>query len=82
MTHQAQGGSGKAHKEDEKRLTVTESHSDEAYYKQVEVKKALTIVERMANQNTYDEVTQDFKYWEDLSDKMAGRKGESSRKIE
>jgi dynein intermediate chain 1 len=41
----------------------------------MEVKKALTIVERMANQNTFDEVSQDFKYWEDLSDKTAGKKG-------
>ena len=41
------------------------------------MKKALNIVERMTNQNTYDDVTQDYKYWEDLSDKMASKKGMS-----
>lgn len=52
-----------------------EGHSEEAYYKSDEVKTALNIVERMTNQNTFDEVTQDFKYWEDASDKMQNRKG-------
>jgi len=29
---------------------------------------SLKVVERMVNQNTYDEIAQDFKYWEDASD--------------
>ena len=34
------------------------------------------MVERMANQNTFDEVTQDYKYWEDAGDEFReGRSG-------
>ena len=38
--------------------------------------RALKIVERMVNQNREDEIYQDFKYWEDLSDQY--RDGEGS----
>ncbi|KAJ3136190.1 cytoplasmic dynein with WD40 domain [Physocladia obscura] len=50
------------------------SHNEEAYYKNVELKKAMIIIERMANQNTFDDVTQDYKYWEDASDELGDRK--------
>ena len=33
------------------------------------------IVERMVNQNTHDEIAQDFKYWEDASDEFKGNEG-------
>lgn len=36
---------------------------------------ALKILERMANQNAEDEVFQDFKYWEDVSDWYRGNEG-------
>jgi dynein intermediate chain 1 len=36
---------------------------------------ALKILERMANQNAEDEVFQDFKYWEDVSDLYRGNEG-------
>jgi dynein intermediate chain 1 len=36
---------------------------------------ALKILERMANQNAEDEVFQDFKYWEDVSDNYRGIEG-------
>jgi dynein intermediate chain 1 len=38
--------------------------------------KSLRILERMVNQNAEDEIFQDFKYWEDLSDQF--REGEGS----
>ncbi|KAK7079745.1 cytoplasmic dynein with WD40 domain, partial [Halocaridina rubra] len=36
---------------------------------------AATIVERMLNQNEYDEIAQDFKYWEDGSDEYKPLQG-------
>ena len=36
---------------------------------------ALKILERMVNQNAEDEVFQDFKYWEDVSDWYRGNEG-------
>lgn len=36
---------------------------------------ALKILERMVNQNAEDEIFQDFKYWEDLSDKYRETEG-------
>jgi len=41
-----------------------------------EMGKALKIIERMVNQNREDEIYQDFKFWEDLSDNY--REGEGS----
>jgi dynein intermediate chain 1 len=37
---------------------------------------AAKILERMVNQNTYDDITQDFKFWEDASDQY--REGEGT----
>ncbi|XP_059489898.1 dynein intermediate chain 2, ciliary [Neocloeon triangulifer] len=37
--------------------------------------KAAKILERMSNQNTYDEIIQDFKYWEDPSDEFKEEEG-------
>ena len=37
---------------------------------------AAKILERMVNQNTYDDITQDYKYWEDASDQY--REGEGT----
>jgi dynein intermediate chain 1 len=68
--------SGKTNK-DQKNATLppVEGHTDEGIHKSTELKKVLTIVERMANQNTFDDICQDFKYWEDNSDALASRKG-------
>ena len=33
----------------------------------LKMNKALSIVERMVNQNAEDEIFQDFKFWEDVS---------------
>eukprot|EP00735_Rhodelphis_limneticus_P000953 TRINITY_DN11489_c0_g1::TRINITY_DN11489_c0_g1_i1::g.10810::m.10810 TRINITY_DN11489_c0_g1::TRINITY_DN11489_c0_g1_i1::g.10810 ORF type:complete len:676 (-),score=212.66,sp/Q16959/DYI2_HELCR/53.04/0.0,WD40/PF00400.27/2.9e+02,WD40/PF00400.27/0.0002,WD40/PF00400.27/18,WD40/PF00400.27/3.8e-06,WD40/PF00400.27/0.073,WD40/PF00400.27/8.6e+02,TT_ORF2/PF02957.10/0.25,TT_ORF2/PF02957.10/4.8e+02,TT_ORF2/PF02957.10/2.8e+02 TRINITY_DN11489_c0_g1_i1:228-2057(-) len=37
--------------------------------------KSLKIMERMVNQNTYDDITQDFRYWEDASDQYRDGEG-------
>ncbi|XP_041277992.1 dynein intermediate chain 1, axonemal [Onychostruthus taczanowskii] len=39
------------------------------------VAKAAKIAERMVNLNTYDDIAQDFKYFEDASDEFRGQKG-------
>uniref|UniRef100_A0A672HC75 Dynein axonemal intermediate chain 1 n=1 Tax=Salarias fasciatus TaxID=181472 RepID=A0A672HC75_SALFA len=39
------------------------------------VGKAAKILERMVSQNTYDDIAQDFKYFEDASDDFRGQKG-------
>ena len=33
---------------------------------------AAKVIERMVNQNTFNEITQDFKFWEDASDQVGG----------
>ena len=38
--------------------------------------KAVRVMERMVNQNSYDDIAQDFKYWEDQSDQF--REGEGT----
>ncbi|KAJ3064774.1 cytoplasmic dynein with WD40 domain, partial [Podochytrium sp. JEL0797] len=68
----------KGHKDDDKaNILPTENHSEDAYYKNPELKKAMIIIERMANQNTFDDVAQDYKYWEDASDELGDRKSGS-----
>nr|XP_060617128.1 dynein axonemal intermediate chain 1 [Anolis sagrei ordinatus] len=47
-----------------RKLTSLESQSDDI----TKVAKAAKIVERMVNQNTFDDIAQDFKYYEDTSD--------------
>ncbi|XP_076443651.1 dynein intermediate chain 2, ciliary-like [Babylonia areolata] len=47
-----------------KKLTISEQSGDDVS----RVTGAAKIVERMVNQNSYDEIAQDFKYWEDTSD--------------
>ena len=37
--------------------------------------KAARILERMVNQNTYNDIAQDFKYWEDASDEFRETEG-------
>ena len=65
----------KGHKDDEKQNTLpAETHSEDVYHKNPDLKKALVIMDRMVNQNTFDDISQDYKYWEDLSDEMGDRK--------
>lgn len=35
-----------------------------------DMKKAVKVIERMVNQNTFDEISMDFKYWDDTSDNI------------
>ncbi|KAI8835650.1 WD40-repeat-containing domain protein [Chytriomyces cf. hyalinus JEL632] len=68
----------KGHKDDDKQnILPTEAHNEDAYYKNLELKKAMIIIERMANQNTFDDIAQDYKYWEDASDELGDRKAGS-----
>jgi dynein intermediate chain 1 len=52
-----------------------DSSVHEDYRNTIEVKKSATILERMCNQNTFDDVTQDFKYWEDAADEFREGRG-------
>lgn len=54
-----------------KKLTVIDSQGDDIS----RVARAAKIVERMVNQNTFDDVSQDFKYWEDVSDDFREKEG-------
>lgn len=62
-------------KEDEhhsrKKLPTTESQSDDIS----KVMKSSKIMERMVNQNTFDDITQDFKYFEDVADDFREQEG-------
>ena len=42
----------------------------------VPMTRAVKVMERMVNQNSYDDIAQDFKYWEDQSDQF--REGEGT----
>ena len=39
----------------------------------VPMTRAVKVMERMVNQNSYDDIAQDFKYWEDQSGSIPGR---------
>lgn len=52
----------------------TDNHQEDVYYKNPELRKVMVLAERMANQNTYNDVLQDFKYWEDQSDELGDKK--------
>lgn len=54
-----------------KKLTITETQSDDV----TRIQNAAQIVERMVNQNTYDDIAQDFKYWDDPSDEYRENEG-------
>ena len=72
------GGAGGKHKEDANSESSAATKKDSAdmggdaddtsIIHSAPVAKAMTIVERMVNQNTFDDIAQDFKYWEDKSD--------------
>jgi dynein intermediate chain 1 len=49
----------------------------EDYKNTVDVKKVVHILDRMCNQNMFDDVTHDFKYWDDAADEFReGGKGD------
>ncbi|KAM3936626.1 dynein axonemal intermediate chain 1 [Leptodactylus fuscus] len=54
-----------------RRAPAAESQSDDI----TKVEKSSKIMERMVNQNTFDDVTQDFKYFEDVADEFREQEG-------
>ncbi|KAJ3105764.1 cytoplasmic dynein with WD40 domain [Phlyctochytrium planicorne] len=67
----------KTHKDDDKQnILPSDNHGEETlvYYRNPELRKAIVIIERMANQNTFDDIAQDYKYWEDASDELGDKK--------
>jgi hypothetical protein len=49
---------------------------NEDYKSTVDVKKVVHVMDRMCNQNMFDDVTQDYKYWDDAADEFReGGKG-------
>lgn len=56
--------------------TITKTSKEDDMVHSQKMSNALKILERMVNQNAEDEIFQDFKYWEDASDKY--RNGEGS----
>ncbi|XP_075043279.1 dynein axonemal intermediate chain 1 [Mixophyes fleayi] len=53
------------------KLLTSEFQSDDIS----KVTKSSKIVERMVNQNTFDDITQDFKYFEDVADEFRDQNG-------
>ncbi|KAI9222924.1 WD40-repeat-containing domain protein [Blastocladiella britannica] len=79
----AKNAGGKGHKEDEKPQTLSAAADISTTGGSVHVPTALDEVtrspefckqlaslERMANQNTFDDITQDYKYWDDTADEL------------
>jgi len=56
-----------------------ENHVEDVYYRDPELKMSIRKIERMTNQNTHDEITQDFKYWDDVADEIKGLKNANAR---
>ncbi|XP_028411720.1 dynein intermediate chain 2, ciliary-like [Dendronephthya gigantea] len=54
-----------------KKMNQMESQGDDV----TRISRPAKIVERMVNQNTYDEYAQDFKYWQDASDEYKEQEG-------
>ncbi|XP_030276923.1 dynein, axonemal, intermediate chain 1, paralog 2 [Sparus aurata] len=57
-----------------KKTMLTEAQMDDMS-KMGKLSKKSTILERMVNQNTFDDVAQDFKYFEDGSDEFRDKEG-------
>lgn len=55
-------------KDDEETETTPQPKNVNEIYALSEFKKSANVVERMVNQNTHDEILQDFKFWDDDSD--------------
>lgn len=73
----AKGAGAGKNKDEEKNGTLPDIHADDLYYKNGELRKAMVITERMANQNSFDDISQDYKYWEDASDELGDKKSGS-----
>lgn len=49
--------------------------TDEVVMESAELALAAKVLERMVNQNTYDDISMDFKYWDDASDQFKTHEG-------
>jgi len=58
--------------EKDKKILISEPQATDEMNR---VAKPAKIVERMVNQNSYDDIAQDFKYWEDASDEYKDNEG-------
>eukprot|EP01135_Chromosphaera_perkinsii_P007948 Nk52_evm20s1073 gene=Nk52_evmTU20s1073 len=69
---------GKGVKDEDKKVKLiqSETSTNEDLIHNTNMLKSATIIERMVNQNTFDDISQDFKYWEDASDEF--KEGEGS----
>jgi hypothetical protein len=65
----------RAHKDEDKQLATNAENHIEDYKNNSDVKKVVTIMERMCNQNSFDDIAQDYKYWEDAADDFREGKG-------
>ncbi|XP_014676066.1 PREDICTED: dynein intermediate chain 2, ciliary-like [Priapulus caudatus] len=63
--------SGKGGDKTRRKFSAVENPGEELF----RVAATARIVERMVNQNTYDEIAQDFKYWEDPMDGTSDQEG-------
>jgi dynein intermediate chain 1, axonemal len=50
-------------------------HSEESVLQTVELATAAKVLERMVNQNTYNDIAMDFKFWDDASDQFKALEG-------
>jgi len=64
----------KAKKDDHKQKKKF-AHADSTGDDISRIETSAKIVERMINQNTFDDIAQDFKYWEDASDETRDQEG-------
>ncbi|XP_076354403.1 dynein intermediate chain 2, ciliary-like isoform X2 [Tachypleus tridentatus] len=62
-------------KKDEEKVKKESLNIDIQVNELNKVERVSKIVKRMVSQNTYDEITQDFKYWEDPSDEFKDFEG-------
>eukprot|EP01137_Pigoraptor_chileana_P035580 Opistho-2@29840 len=67
-------GPGMKEDEKKKKLTQVETQTEDVVHSGAMVRSA-KIIERMVNQNTFDDISQDFKYWEDQSDEFRDSEG-------
>eukprot|EP01012_Entosiphon_sulcatum_P014556 TRINITY_DN1957_c0_g1_i1.p1 TRINITY_DN1957_c0_g1~~TRINITY_DN1957_c0_g1_i1.p1 ORF type:complete len:635 (-),score=184.08 TRINITY_DN1957_c0_g1_i1:35-1939(-) len=71
LAAKAKGGPAGAKKDDEKRKDAGQQGSSEGsddILNSPSMYMSLKVMERMTNQNTFNDITDDFKYWEDAAD--------------
>ena len=69
--HSLQGGAAK----EDAGVAKAMPAADEAPLPAPGLGRAAKVLERMANQNTYDDIARDFKFWNDASDQFKAGEG-------